>query len=367
MEDADDLEVPPPAYEFCQQEFDQKLHRALEASQNDQQQTHTADGDDEFEVWDEAVFATAAAQLSLAENNAPDIHSTYALTPMLGASLESTLAEGSRAGGSSLTGVQPLRITKKRSVKQKSAKEKERPSWYTEAQLEEDPITTTTAPAPAAPVLAPLLAAEPSSLMYDIASSTPEVGPSSSTTGMTPPMERSPSMRRTPERESTPPPEFTEVGPDLNGPPYEPYDDPEPRASEVVLTYVPGDSNPPSPLVSPTVPSGRDPFLHDIPPISIAPPSHRRALPQLPSQSTPALQADIPYVPATVPPRLPPSPNRAAYQTGTSASSISLKPHYGHTRLSFDPQMAYNSGRSQHHHHASEDLPRKADAAPFYT
>ena len=54
---------PPPAYEFCQEEFDRKVSYAIEESQN---QSASAD-DEEWEVWDEAAFTAAASRLGLTD------------------------------------------------------------------------------------------------------------------------------------------------------------------------------------------------------------------------------------------------------------------------------------------------------------
>lgn len=337
---------PPPAYEFCQQEFDQKVSHALEASQAEPPRESA--GEDEWEAWDETIFAAAAARLTLSDASAGAGSSTYYLrSPHADASVshlgtapgqgpipgngkarsdgrEDAHAEGAFGpGGGS---VQPLRIVKKATPLAQpeagSAKEKERPSWYAEAQLDAGPPQD--APQPATSFRA-------------------EVHRSDSIVS----------------RSDTPPPMFTPIGPSLDGPPYE--------GPPVVLTYVPGDSRPASPLHSPpatqTTFAGA-PFSH-----SRSGSTGRRSLPQPPQPQAPQrsfspssfVQAR-PTHQSLPPPRPPPS-------TGSPRPTTAYhpKPVYSAPRVAFDPRMAYADAKSSPFDtHGLEPPPPKVNAAALY-
>ncbi|KAJ3555833.1 hypothetical protein NM688_g2359 [Phlebia brevispora] len=317
---------PPPAYEFCQQEFDQKISHALEASQNDQPQQRSGNDDDgEWEVWDETIFAAAAAGLTLSDANTSTPSNRASVS---GSNPAPTLRQSSSSTGASSgsdcarAAIQPLRIVKKNSVK-----EKERPSWYTEAQLDREPT--------------PPAAAESSSSSHLIASG-----------------QSSPRTSRTPEREPTPPPEFTELGPDLDGPPYEPYEAQGPP--EVTLSYTPGDSNPPSPLASPTIPPSHDPFFHSAP---ISQTSFNRSFTQLPAQHE--YPRTLPAVPDTRQQSVMNS-NQPSTQVRPSVSMSNIRPRYGNPRVAFDPQLAYRSEHTGNRAHEDTMSSQKIDAAAFY-
>ncbi|EMD40721.1 hypothetical protein CERSUDRAFT_91457 [Gelatoporia subvermispora B] len=197
---------PPPAYELSQQEFDQKTSHVIETSSSEPQQP--AVDLEGFEVWDDAIFESAVRMSGLSldgtSSRLPEVRS-YAPEKA------SQLPSDETASSSS---VQPLRIQKKTAVSMPP--QKERPSWYAEAQLDRSCSTAVHERDPT-----PLPSSPSQSSQHDVPGS------------LTPP-----------SREATPPPEFTPVGPSLDGPPY-----------EVVLTYRPsdGDSAPPSPLQSPTM------------------------------------------------------------------------------------------------------------------
>ncbi|PSR73389.1 hypothetical protein PHLCEN_2v10681 [Hermanssonia centrifuga] len=299
---------PPPAYEFCQEEFDQKVAHALEASQSEPQRS--ADEEEEWEAWNESVFEAAVAQLTLSDTQeASSSRSPTTASASASASHSRTFsgAEGNDYGAASSSsnnpenGVQPLRIVKKLSVK-----EKERPSWYAEAQLAGD---------------------HPTSQDASVITNHPRS-----------------SLRRADtyiERQQTPPPMFTDIGPSLDGPPYE----------GLVLTYVPGDSNPPSPLQSPRPTSIFGDALPPPPPLS--PPAsstHRRSLPQ-----PPIGQINSPPVSGGQVHRISPKP-----------PTISPSINYPAPRVTFNPQVAYSNLKSSNRSGEESHLPQRIDAASFY-
>ena len=339
---------PPPAYEFCQQEFDQKVSHALEASEAEQHRVSNAQ-EDEWEVWDEEAFLAAAARLAISDNTTspgasssrapPDsapmpVAPTSQPDPSPGsgngkARLEyGTVAEGSPGLGEHRT-VQPLRIVKKstQTPYAQSGKEKERPSWLEEAQLDGPPLPQTIAHR-AVPLVAEV--------------------------------RRSDSLR---SMSSTPPPEFTPVGPSLDGPPYE--DAPQP--SGVVLTYVPGDSRPASPLHSPV--AAEAPLPHrSISPSQFSPPQSyntRRSLPPPPSprsfSSSPGPQNRGNHYSLPTPPRTTPQ------ATPRPVNGYNSKTSYAIPRVTFDPRVAYANEKSSYFDMAhQEPPPAKVDAAALY-
>ena len=344
---------PPPAYEFSQQEFDQKIAHAVESSQNDQQQQRPADGgEEEWETWDEAAFTAAEARLKSLELGGSSTSPRD--VPSSSGSGKAPIQpsgyppEASSSAKVPVAGTAPLRIVKK------SAKEKERPSWYAEAQLD----------GPSVPRSVPQ--------------------PSGSRPLPTPGGSRHNPLRRQStllEREPTPPPQFTEIGPDLDGPPYQAYESVESTNRGVVMTYVPqaGDSNPPSPLASPTVSSQPASFASYAPAFDerAESPNRRRSLPRPPSQgSIPPPRTPPVTVPAAqveVRPPVPPPPrvNRSPAHSAPSGPS-GFRPRYGNTRVTFDPKVAYTADpgfRTEYHPQPEDDeqlLPGKIDAAAFY-
>ncbi|EKM59519.1 uncharacterized protein PHACADRAFT_205736 [Phanerochaete carnosa HHB-10118-sp] len=351
MADHEELDTPasppPPAYEFCQQEFDQKVSHALEASEAELRRESTEEESD-WEVWDEAAFAAAVARLALSDSSpGAGSSSSHPRSPPADASVSSSntaLRQGQTqipspgngkaksdgreddvgacaedAFGPARGSVQPLRIVKKAAstTQSGSTKEKERPSWFEEAQLDPGPPQNAPAPQPTASFRA-------------------EVHRSDSIIS----------------RSDTPPPVFTAIGPSLDGPPYE--------GPSVILTYVPGDSRPASPLHSP-LPTQASftgmPFAH---PQSGS--AGRRTLPQPPRSFSPqAIQ------PRTTHESLPP-PRRPMLSSGSprpNSSYHSQSPHSG-PRVAFDPRMAYASAKSSPFHIQHDPLPAKVDAAALY-
>ncbi|KIP05793.1 hypothetical protein PHLGIDRAFT_128645 [Phlebiopsis gigantea 11061_1 CR5-6] len=338
---------PPPAYEFSQQEFDQKVSHALEVSRAEPQRAGEAE--EEWEVWDEAVFATAVARLAVSETaTSPGASSSRspADAPASGAALvPSAQAQqppaqvGNGKGrvdrapgfGASPDHVQPLRIVKKSTqAPLAQSGKKERPSWLEEAQLGGPPAP----PAHRAAVDRPAV--------Y-----------------------RNDSVRSI--QSSTPPPEFTPVGPSLDGPPYEG----PPQPSGIVLTYVPGDSRPNSPLHSPVEARAPLPY-RSLSPSQFSPPqprnSIRRSLPPPPGpraySSSPGPQNRNVHQSLPSPPRIPPQPSPRP------AASYGLKQGYGVVtpRVAFDPRVAYANEKTSFFDLASEEpQPQKVDAASLYS
>ncbi|KAI0719542.1 hypothetical protein C8T65DRAFT_43195 [Cerioporus squamosus] len=365
---------PPPSYEFSQTEFDQKTSRILEQSAAEPPQPRV--DEDGFEIWDDAVFEAAIAgmdNLTLSpkaqgKSSQAQAQAHYAGAPFASGSssvghsrsLNSSAfpqekarqrqlparaeAAGEASGsGSSIassppssfpppqvvqsppqvvqslpqgaqsppSGVQPLRVTKK------SRPRKERPAWYAEAGLGGN-----------SPPPSPLAS---------------EAGSSSG--GRQVPLRRQLTVFNQTEREGTPPPEFSAIGPSLDGPPYEtflmPYEAtppppplppaPEPPAFEPL---------PPPPPTAPasTIPQPRAPATPVPRPGSARThPMHSQSLPQNPPPPTPRPHA----VHHQTFPAVPPVPS-AQYGSGIRASLFEPgEKHYNAPRLSFNPQMAY--------------------------
>lgn len=305
---------PPPAYELTAQEFDQKASHLIEESRNEPLR-RSNDGD-LWEVWDEAAFDTAVAQLTLSEgtsssssSSAPDTISETARAKAKEAEMSSHRSEG----------VAPLRIHKKSAPSHSSMTEKERPGWYAEAQLDRD---------------------QPSG---------------SQATPQSPRRELPQAPRRSSyeEREATPPPMFEAVGPSLDGPPYE-------GAPAIIMTYSGSDSRPASPLQSPTSPAPPFSFSHHPTPsrsfTSSPQPSHYRSSPgPQPSHGLPVTVSHAP----------------AVSRVNTDKPSVSnVRPAANFAvlgpRVPFNPQMAYNR-KPRYGLPEEEPLPQIVDASAFYT
>lgn len=333
---------PPPAYEFCPQEFDQKVSHALEASAAEQQ-AHAEE--EEWEVWDEAAFEAAVARLAVSDGSGSgstgahaassssrsptDASASVPAAPIVAPSVSTSSSapdpgngkgkdNGGARGASPAPTVQPLRILKKAPrAHADGAKGKERPSWLAEAQLEPHP-----APAPAHAGAA---------------------------------LGRSDTMRS--ERMVTPPPMFTDVGPSLEGPPYE----------GVVLAYAPPDSPPASPLHSP--PPTEHALAFAPAPVP-SPPPHapvqrhgRRSLPQPP----PAPPRELsPLNVAAVRPAHQSLPQPVA---ATRAAATYAKQSFITPRVAFDPRVAYGNpgARSSYFDMAQQEPPpTKVEASALY-
>lgn len=325
---------PPPAYELTDQEYDQKTSHVLETSQSEPQY-YPGDGEEEWEVWDESIFAANASGHTSPNNQHQQQAGSSSRSP-IDASASSASTKGvsinySSASSSSLSSVgqpsgssavQPLRIVKKNNSSPPS-KQKERPNWYAEAQLDQH---------------------EPSQ---------------ASTQQSQVSLSRQPTYLH---REPTPPPMFTAIG---DQPPYEP--------PPIVMTYQPGDSRPASPLESP--PQAYLPY----PPSSTSfnepssPTESVRRLPRPPPvQSAPA----VPTVNSLAPP---PPPMRTQHQSMLPPSrpsprasprpTTSYQPRpppmssFG-PRVAFDPRVAYaNLDRKSGE---EPPVPTKVDASAFY-
>ncbi|KAI0340927.1 hypothetical protein BDW22DRAFT_369635 [Trametopsis cervina] len=353
-------EIPPPAYEFSQEEFDQKISHALDASQT------ATDEPDEWETWDEAAFAAAAAQLTLSD---PTDRASSSRSPPAQTHFSSALASSSSATnynngsnayssgqGSSDAGLktQPLRVVKK-SRPSSAGREKERPSWYAEAQLD----TVNTPPAPA-----PRPQRQPSPPRSSLSHSISVISRSGNG-----------------EREPTPPPMFEPIGPSLDGPPYEGFDGQNPATQGLVMTYVPGDSRPASPLHSPTSPS-LAPAYPQAPPL-VQPSAERRSLPRPLPHAAPSVSPPVsppprqPYQSASPPPR---QTYQSVPQPRVPVPRVSPRPvtsynarpkSYAPPRIAFDPRVAYGGADSKGSSYFAnrEELPppTNIDPASFYT
>ncbi|OCH94092.1 hypothetical protein OBBRIDRAFT_196536 [Obba rivulosa] len=299
---------PPPAYEISQHEFDQKTSHLLETSASEPQPPEVdLEG---FEVWDDATFEAAvrASELSLVDGPL----SRQAAYPL------EKVAPQPLDDGASSSAIRPLRITKKSTA---APPQKEHPSWYTEAQLDRSSSGSSREPEP--PAHAPNTPRYP---QPDL----PEVSDPCS-------------------RESTPPPEFTPVGPSLDGPPYE----------GIVLTYRPGDdSAPPSPLQSPTMlpqsfdtGSSRSPFQSHLARDLPMPPHSIYGAPT--SSFTPHNHQSLP------PRRSPMSQNKrpaTTYASGAGAAAPLLR---------FNPQSAYGK-KPMVPTPDEQRAPPRVDPAAFY-
>ncbi|RPD67151.1 hypothetical protein L226DRAFT_608391 [Lentinus tigrinus ALCF2SS1-7] len=368
---------PPPSYEISQHEFDQKTSHVLEHSAAEPPRPRI--DEDGFEIWDDAVYEARAGMdhLSLSPNgtssqaqahthharaastsrssNEASSSSPPAFTPVPGQwrvtgygfpqekakqrqlPVSAEAVGGSSGSGSSIasspsssssppqvmqsppqavqsppqeppappSGIQPLRVAKK------SRPRKERPAWYAEAGLGGN-------------------SPPPSPLASEASSST---GPRQV------PLRRQLTVFNNTERELTPPPEFSAIGPSLDGPPYEtlltyegtsppPPSAPEPPAFEPLPPPVP-------PAAAPTIPQPRSPAT-PVPRSGSARlgphPAHSQSLPQNHTAPSPR--------PHTVHHQTMP----AVPQYGSSIRASLFEPggkSNNTPRLSFNPQMAY--------------------------
>ncbi|KAI0335480.1 hypothetical protein GY45DRAFT_801520 [Cubamyces sp. BRFM 1775] len=341
---------PPPSYELSQNEFDQKTTRALEESAAEPPRPSV--DDDGFEIWDDAVFEAAltalahlgpltAAEASSEHNydaravSQPSIapryssHKARAVSPIPLArrTLETNHDEDyetvSRASGSSASRVRPLRVMKR------GQPEKERPSWYEDAGLGPN--------------------ANPPSSHAE----TSQAGSSSRrSSAASPRTSHAPRRQLTvfnhvgeAEREITPPPEFSAVGPSLDGPPYElvvmSYEGPELEAADPSPELPPFESSP-------------ETQIHHPPPV-------------LPPPAAPPLNTDPPLIPS---PPISTTVRSQANRTAANATAVHLsksQPPMPATapRLPFDPRMAYN--RPLPAIPQDDPAPLSFDASAFYS
>ncbi|KAF7432975.1 hypothetical protein PC9H_004919 [Pleurotus ostreatus] len=281
----DDTDLPPPPPAYSEQEFDRKVSTAVEVSLTFSQPPV----EDEWEVWDEALFEAAAhdttrhhdgrrsgdhagpstgqrdgsvAPLRVHKKNPSDSKSRPAWHE------EVSYGEGSSSSshghaGSSL-------ITSSTNGSEARTSGKQRPSWYNEAGLGEASSPLQSNAAGSAQSRNPTSSGS-SSLP------SPTVSPSQGTNARTEvPVEASippdnqhevgDDHESDEEDRSAPPPPFTPVGPSLDGPPFE----------EVAsLSYTASSSTPPSPLASPPTP------ISQLPPHNRA--DHRQTYQESPS------------------------------------------------------------------------------------
>ncbi|KAJ8481946.1 hypothetical protein ONZ51_g5657 [Trametes cubensis] len=347
---------PPPSYELSQHEFDQKTTRAVEESAAEPPRPSV--DDDGFEIWDDAVFEAALTALAhlgpltTAEASSEDKSDTRAIShpsfaprfpsekaramspipparPFQHANINEDHALDSTASGSSSSRIRPLRVSRR------GQPEKERPSWYQDAGLESN-------------------ANPPSSYAESSQASS-----SSQQSSVGPP--RGPHAPRRQltvfnqageaEREITPPPEFTPVGPSLDGPPYE----------LVVMRYEGPelDSAGPSPELPP-FDSSSEPQIPQPPP---APPH-----PEVPASNAHVSSA-IPLTSSSTTSR------SRADRTALDATAVHLtksQPPFPANmksgvvpRVSFDARMAYN--RPLPAIPQDDPAPISFDASAFYS
>ncbi|KAH9943426.1 uncharacterized protein BXZ73DRAFT_97468 [Epithele typhae] len=356
---------PPPSYEISQHDFDQKTSHVIEQTANGPPPRRV--DDEGFEIWDDALFDAArigvnnlslnagqSSRLSagssstspIAPPSFPDPKSPYGYPPEKGRappsavralpSMTTNMGAPSHPGTSSgshsfaassqsppqyaapplqpspATDVRPLRVQKKPARQQK-----ERPAWYREAGL-----------GGGSPPPSPLQST---------------VGSSSSRSGV-PPLRRGLTVFNATERDTTPPPEFSAVGPTLDGPPY-----------EVVLAYQGSqqglDTEPARPLyhrASPAPPAARvtptPPELSRTP----HPPGHGLVHSQTAPDAGPQPRhlSHHPthaqsYPPVPVPAHQAiPRPTAERSVPAVTRPPVFQTPQYG-PRVSFNPQSAY--------------------------
>ncbi|KAL1946788.1 hypothetical protein VTO73DRAFT_14892 [Trametes versicolor] len=343
-------ELPPPAYEITQDDFDQKTGRVIEESAREPPEPRV--DEDGFEIWDEDAFEAALAAMgsvSVVEGTSsgksssgsdslpncppekahklPEQPNPQAASP--------PVASGSSSAGSSSSQVRPLTLTKK------TRPGKERPSWFQEAGLG--------APTPSAPHAQPPSRA-------DVPSQTEAL----SRAGR-PPRRQLTVMNRDGadlEREVTPPPEFTPVGPSLDGPPYESftmsYDGPEleppdhlpppPAFDTLPERYTPRPSPQPSPQPDRTRPH----------------PAHAQSLPATALSPLPTIRPHVDHAQTLPAARVPPPPATNALKDYQPRAKFPGAP-----RLAFNPQLAYSKPLPSVPQD-EEPPPQTFDASAFY-
>lgn len=346
-------ELPPPAYEITQDDFDRKTGRVIEESAREPPEPRV--DEDGFEIWDEEAFEAALAamgSLSVAEGvssgqssagsdslpNYPPEKAPKLPEQSTPPAASPPVASGSSSAGSSSAQTRPLNLARK------TRPGKERPSWFEEAGLG--------AATPSAPHVQPQSRAD-----------VPSQAEALSRAGR-PPRRQLTVMNRDGadlEREVTPPPEFTPVGPSLDGPPYESftmsYDGPEleppdllpppPAFDTLPERYTPRPSPQPSPQPDHTRPH----------------PAHALSLPA--TTPSPLLTAR-PHVdhaqtlPAAPTSRVQPPPATNALKDYQPRAKLPGAP-----RLAFNPQLAYSKPLPSVPQD-EEPPPQTFDASAFY-
>lgn len=248
----------PPAYEFSQQELDQKVAAAVERSittveEDRKKRVKKRSSSGEFEKWDDEAYVQAARRLAERYSDGSSSSQQPIASEAGPSSSSSTVsyvqdtfqpdpyADEPEAAQS----VRPLSIQKKNKAAQQLTVEakqstKERPSWYNEAQLGGGSSASAQSPPPQSANRRSL----PSGGLQQPLDNASVVSDSSDD-----------------DHNVLPPPPFAVVDNSLDGPAYERYASHQRRQSgnQVVLRYS-GDlsaSPPPSPPVSPTMPNSR--------------------------------------------------------------------------------------------------------------
>ncbi|KAF9646001.1 hypothetical protein BDM02DRAFT_3189194 [Thelephora ganbajun] len=272
-------ELPPPAYEVSQETFDQKTRQGIQASLEHQADTHHL-----WEEWDEAKFEVNSRALAEApassSSSAPSLPSVTAQQY----AKEKAPMPPSPPPRQEEPAIRPLRIVKK---SQTAAYKK---------------------------------AVEATSYQSNNVPGGPTFSPNEGAS-----LNRSSSMFSVGRR--TPPPMFESVGPSLDGPNYE----------EVVMTYVPEDSRPSSPMSI------------------LSTDSYRPPLPPPPQMSDSRPNMVMP----------PPSPSPIRQQP-TSMPTQAQRPQYQQPRrrVGFDPMSAYKSKPA--FTPGLEPTPERVDPSSFY-
>ncbi|KAI0774286.1 hypothetical protein C8Q74DRAFT_823054 [Fomes fomentarius] len=363
---------PPPSYEISQNEFDQKTSHVLEQSAAEPPPRRV--DKEGFEIWDEAIYEAHAAlnTLSLGQSlqfprsigngeAAAQAHSRHpssssssiplppafspsprygsryppeksrALPELVAASSSSSGSRSSADVGLSSPPLSPPQTVRPLRVNKRTRPTKERPAWYADAGL-----------GGGSPPPSPLQSSAGSS-------STPEERP----------LRRQLTVFNSTEREGTPPPEFTPVGPSLDGPPYD----------AIVMTY---EGEPPPPPSPPSGTPGPPAFSTHPPPIEymtpqpqVAPlptdstipqlqvphapvpragsvrphPAHAQSLPEPQAHHTPSPRPHPVHHQSVPVARPPPASSVSAIRGGAALRASAYEPTA--PRLSFNPQMAY--------------------------
>ena len=278
-------ELPPPSYEVSQETFDQKTRQGIQASLDPQANVH-----DLWEEWDEAKFeanARAFAEISASSSSSSSARSLPPVTAQQYPREKPSRPSSLLLPRQEEPAVRPLRIVKKSQI-----------AAYKKA-VEAKAYHSNTLPGGP---------------------------PSSSDEGAS--LARSFSVLSAGQR--TPPPMFESVGPSLDGPDYE----------QVVMSYVPGNSRPSSPMSLLSTDSYRPP-VPPPPPIADSRPNRVRP-----------------------PPPLPPIQRQPAQKPTPTQAQRSQYQQQPRRRVGFDPMSAYKSKPA-----FTPDLeptPEKVDPSSFY-
>ncbi|KAI9063231.1 hypothetical protein FKP32DRAFT_736529 [Trametes sanguinea] len=349
---------PPPSYEISQHEFDNKTKRILEETAAEPPRPRV--DDDGFEIWDDAVFEAYALQDGI----------------------RSLSIKGSISSGCARTKPNSLQGSASNDISRTN--ETGSTSRFTQAQVDAGtPRASGTEPNAAGPISSQTRALDATRRRSEkqrfslrstasrwtnpanTPSSEPQAsGSSSSSATETRRPPRAPRRQLTvfndvgdvagEGRDMTPPPEFTPVGPSLDGPPYEvvvmTYEGPELESADP-------DSDPPgfeSPPESPSrLATGGSPHSSPVPPGPTSPDSPLYS-PRTQDDRRQHLQPEATQ-------RIEPTVTERHLRTAPSNAKFSQRP-----RIPFDPQTAYS--RPLPSAPQRSDLPPQAvDAAAFYS